>query len=183
MSLRYLFPCQQCQHKFEVVSKQAGQELVCPDCDTVSEAPKLGILKQLEVVDSDTVAEDAKSGGRSGNAGSWKNILFVSGLALAIIAGAAGFALYRFAQSKVIEFDVAGRLEEYESWLDEQPPNNVLRTYVQMDVENTGLPEWVEQPHIGSNKQAAILKNFAYGLFGLASVGVLTLLSSFLVRS
>ena len=177
MSPRYLFPCSQCEHKFELVSKQAGQDLACPDCGAATQAPKLGTLKQLEQVDSGEAPANRIQNSKSG---SWKNLLFVSGLALAILAGAAGFALYRYAQSKVIEFDVAGRVEKYEQWIDEQPPTNVLRTYVQLDTSK-GLPEWVEQPHVGSNKQAAILKNFAYGLFGLAGLGLLTLLGSFLV--
>jgi len=57
----------------------------------------------------------------------------------------------------------------------------VLATYIQMNV-GEGLPEWVEQPHVGENKQAAILKNVAYGLFGLASLGLLALIGSFGMR-
>lgn len=180
MSPRYLFPCPNCDHKFEVVSKQAGQELACPDCDKAVEAPKLGTLKQLETVGAGQ--ESAKvSSGTHGNSGGWKNIVFVGGLAVAIIAGSAGFALYSFAQSKVVEFDLAGNIEEYETWIDEQPPTGVLGSYIQMGVDQ-GLPEWVEAPHVGANKQAAILKNVAYGLFGLASLGLMTLIGSFMMR-
>lgn len=180
MSLRYLFPCSKCEHKFELVSKQAGQDLVCPSCGATGQAPKLGTLKQLERVGQESDSQLPAQQTQNSSSGSWKNVLFVSGLALAILAGAAGFALYNYAQSKVVVFDVEGRLEQVEKWIDEQPPTGILGTYVNMDVSQ-GLPEWVEQPHVGSNKQAAILKNFAYGLFGLASLGLLTLLGSFLM--
>ena len=180
MALHYLYPCPNCEHKFELVQKQAGQELLCPSCETTISVPKLGILKQLEPVNSASDSNSATNPNRDSNPRSWRNALFVSGLALAVLAGAAGFGLYHFAQSKVIEFDVEGRLAEVDKWIDEQPPTNVLGTYVTMDV-GKGLPEWVEQPHIGSNKQAAILKNFAFGLLGLSAIGLLTLVSSFLV--
>ena len=180
MSLRYLFPCSNCQYKFELESKQAGQDLVCPSCEATVLAPKLGTLKQLEPVDSLSDSGHRSNQTKDSNSRSLRNLLFVSGLALAVLAGAAGLALYQFAQSKVIEFDVEGRLAEVEKWVDEQPPANILGTFVTMDV-GKGLPEWVEQPHIGSNKQAAILKNFAYGLFGLSALGLLTLVGSFLV--
>ena len=182
MSPRYLFPCPNCDHKFELVSKQAGQELACPDCSNAVEAPKLGTLKQLELAESGQEGGDHSSGGRNGNSGSLKNLVFVGGLALAIIAGAAGLALYQYAKSKVVEFDLAGNLEEYETWIDEQPPTGVLGSYVEMGTSQ-GLPEWVEQPHVGENKQAAILKKVAYGLFGLASLGLLTLIGSFMMRT
>jgi len=182
MSLRYLFPCSQCEHKFELVTKQAGQELTCPSCGASNQAPKLGTLKQLELADSTDNASKAGRRNQNASSGSWRNVIFVTGLALAIIAGAAGFALFRFAQSKVVEFDVAGNLEEYNQWLDEQSAPIVLGIYVEAN-SSEGLPEWIEAPHVGSNKQAAILKNFAYGLFGLASLGLLTLLGSFLVPS
>ena len=180
MSLRYLFPCSNCQYKFELESKQAGQDLVCPSCEATVLAPKLGTLKQLEPVDSLSDSEHRSNQTKDSNSRSLRNLLFVSGLALAVLAGAAGLALYQFAQSKVVEFDVEGRLAEFETSIDELPPTVVLQTYVGMNVDK-GLPEWVEAPHVGSNKQAVILKNFAYGLFGLSLLGLLTLACSFLV--
>ncbi len=180
MSLRYLFPCTDCEFKFELVSRQAGQELVCPDCGNATQAPKLGTLKKLELAESASEVSDFRANRQNSNTGGWKNILFVSGLALAIIAGVAGFSLYRFAQSKIVEFDVEREIEKFEEWIDENPPTSVLGTYVQMEV-GKGLPEWQELPHIGENKQAAILKKFAYGLFGLSGLGLLTLIGSFLI--
>jgi len=84
MSPRYLFPCPDCGHNFELVSKQAGQELVCSDCSNSTEAPKLGTLKQLETVSAGQA--NASSAARNGSSGGWKNIVFVGGLALAMIA-------------------------------------------------------------------------------------------------
>ena len=45
-----------------------------------------------------------------------------------------------------------------------------------------GLGEWTEPIYARYNKQSEILKNFAYGLLGLAGLGVITLLASFAMK-
>jgi len=175
MSLRYLFPCSKCEHKFELVPKQAGQDLVCPNCDNEIVAPKLGSLRQLETVgDPDTAKADVNSG--SG----WKNILFVCGLGMAILAGASGYFLYQYAGNKITIFDVDKSMDSFDQMADEQTPASLIEYYQLMNVPG-GLGEWQEQPHVGGNKQAAILMNVAYGLFGLACLGLLMLVGSFVM--
>ena len=108
--------------------------MVCPSCEATVLAPKLGTLKQLEPVDSLSDSGHRSNQTKDSNSRSLRNLLFVSGLALAVLAGAAGLALYQFAQSKVVEFDVEGRLAEFETSIDELPPTVVLQTYVGMNL-------------------------------------------------
>jgi len=177
MSPRYLFPCRNCDYEFELVTKQAGQSLTCPQCQNDCEAPKLGALRQLESVGGEVTSSTS----RSGSGSSLRNILFVSGLSLAVLAGVAGYFLYQHAQSMISVFDVEEVLADFNELADQQKASQLIRYYDQMDIPK-GLPEWQEQVHVGQNKQANILTNVAYGLFGLAGIGLLMLFGSFLVR-
>jgi hypothetical protein len=172
MSLRYLFPCQNCDHVFELVSKQAGQDLKCPKCEATSSAPKLGSLRQLSVV-----GEEEPVPASAANAGA-KNSLFVFGLALTILFGAAGIGLYQYADKMITEIDIDQKMEQVDDWLDGLPPSDVVAMFEAMQVDK-GLGDWQEQPYVGDTRQGTILKNFSYGLMGLAGVGVLLVIGSF----
>jgi hypothetical protein len=171
MSLRYQFPCENCDHVFELVSRQAGQELKCPECEATSSAPKLGELRQLETIGSDDSLPASKSRGGA------KNILFASGLALAILAGAAGIGLYQYANSMITEFDIDKTMQSVDEWFDAAPPSDVVAAFEGMQVDQ-GLGDWQEQPIVGDNRQGAILRNVSYGLLGLAGVGLLLMIGS-----
>ncbi|MDG1875471.1 MAG: hypothetical protein P8J27_16285, partial [Mariniblastus sp.] len=121
MSLRYLFPCPQCGNEFELVSKQAGQQLVCAKCGSPTVAPKLGSLRQLE-----TLGQEANISANSGSGG-LRNLLFVCGLGLAILAGIGGYFLYQYAESKITEFDVNKTMDTFDVWADDQPPSVVAQ--------------------------------------------------------
>ena len=179
MSLRFLFPCPNCDAKFELVTKQAGQSLTCPSCDNKTEAPKLGLLRQLETVGEAPASSNrrAQTGAASG---SWKNLLFVCGLGLAILAGTAGYFLYKHAQSRTVQLDIEKAIKSVEDEVDQASPARLMQMYESLGVEK-GLGDWVEQPYVGENKQAQILKNIAYGLFAVAGIGLFTLLISFVV--
>lgn len=172
MSLRYLFPCQNCDHVFELVSKQAGQDLKCPNCQATSSAPKLGSLRQLSVVGEDELAPSSAANGGA------KNSLFVFGLALAILFGAAGIGLYQYANSLITEINIDQKMEDMDKWLDGIPPSDVVAMFEAMQVDK-GLGDWQEQPYVGDTRQGTILKNFSYGLMGLAGVGLLLVIGSF----
>jgi len=173
MSLRYLFPCKNCDQVFELVARQAGQDLKCPKCETISSAPKLGSLRQLETVGgTESNPADAASGGA-------RNSMFVIGLALAILAGAAGIGLYQYGASMINEFDIYQVAENFDEWMDDRSPAEIVAVYQGMDVES-GLGDWEEQPHVGSNRQGKILQNASYGLMGLSGIGLLLLIGSFL---
>lgn len=173
MSLRYLFPCGNCDHVFELVAKQAGQDLKCPDCAVVSSAPKLGSLRQLE-----TTGDSDPTSGRSANGGA-KNGLFVVGLALAIFAGAAAVGLYQYGGSMINEFDIHQVVDNFDQWMDDRSPAEVVAVYEGLNIDE-GLGDWEEQPHVGNNRQGKILQNVSYGLMGLSGIGVLLLVGSLL---
>lgn len=105
--------------------------------------------------------------------------MFVSGLGLAILAGVAGFFLYKHAQSRYTVFDIEDGIAMMESELDEVPPATVLKYYDVLNVDN-GLGDWAEQPYVGENNQATILMNVSYGLFGLAGIGLILMIGGFL---
>ncbi len=175
MSARYLFPCPSCNdHQFELVTKQAGQDLTCPKCKAIIEAPKLGILRTLESIGGDSISAKP-SGGRT------KNLLFVGGLALAILAGSAGAWVYQYGRSMRSDLDIAAKLQEFDEWADGLTPYEVVSMFQYMDVDK-GLGDWKEQETIGMDRQGKILQNFSYGLMGLAGIGALGLLSSFFMK-
>lgn len=173
MSLRYKLPCPSCDHVFELVTKQAGQELTCPSCKAVHTAPKLGTLRQLETVGTAGTEKSANP-----NLGRTKNSLFVAGLAIALIAGAAAFGLFRYGQSMLVEYDVDAIADSFDSWMDERKPSEVVGVLQQLQLEE-GLGDWNEQPHVASNRQGTILVNTSYGLMGLSGMGLVLLISSF----
>jgi hypothetical protein len=157
---------------FELVAKQAGQELKCPQCETSCPAPKLGSLRQLETIGgAEPSSQEAASGGA-------RNGLFVAGLALAIFAGAAGVGLFQYGSSMIVKFDVVQEIDSFDEWMDDRPPAEVVAVYEAMDVER-GLGDWVEQPHVGSTRQGRILQFASYGLMGLAGVGLSLVIGSF----
>ena len=175
MSRRYLFPCEYCEHQFELVATQAGQELECPQCHHRSEAPILGKLRQLESVD-DLMPRSVKRD----SIGGLKNYLFAGGLAIAILAGSAGAWVYQYGSSMINEYDLTELMDEFDARVDELSPAQVIGLYETMNV-GEGLGEWREPPRVGATKQGKILQKFSYGLLGLSGLGLLTLFSSFLV--
>ena len=170
MSARYLFPCPSCEHQIELVTKQAGQDLTCSQCNSAIEAPKLGILRNLELVGGQT-----KSSGASGSR--TENWLFVGGLALAILAGAAGAFVYNYGSGMRSDFDLDSRLVEFDRWADELTTFEVVATFERMQVDK-GLGDWQELEETKSDNQGKILQTFSYGLMGLAGAGVLMLVTS-----
>lgn len=176
MSLRYLFPCPECDHQLEVTPRQAGQDLTCPQCSHSIEAPKLGKMKQLEVLGATQNRAVSKSGG------SLRNMLFVVGLLIAIVGGAGGYFVYQYADSLIFEIDYEEEEEKFNAEVDMLTPGQVVALYDEMNIE-AGLGEWYEPNFVRYNIEGGHLKKFAYGLFGLAGLGVVCLIASFLIRS
>ncbi|MFK7769447.1 MAG: hypothetical protein AB8B55_19695 [Mariniblastus sp.] len=174
MSARYLLPCptSKCEYQFELVTKQAGQDLKCPKCDSDVEAPKLGVLRTLEMI-----GEVKTSKSSSGT----KNWLFAGGLALAILAGSAGGWLYNYGSGMRSDLDIKAELVKFDEWADELTPYQVVTVFRFMDVEK-GLGDWKEQDSIRYDSQGKILQGFSYGLMGIAGAGVLMLLCSFFMK-
>lgn len=176
MSPRYLFPCENCQYSFELVARQAGQNLECPKCKQEMEAPVLGKMRQLELVGDSEAKPSRPESGRG-----LKNYLFVCGLATAILAGAAGGWLYHYSTAMIFDYDVSEIMDEYDIWVDGLSPAQVVDEYENSNVDQ-GLGDWQELPATSSTKQGRILQGFSYGLMALAGVGLLVLLGSFFVR-
>ena len=177
MPIHYLLPCNDCEHQFQLTTSQAGQPLECPQCGTAVDAPKLGTLKQLPTSGESSSKATALSSGDVG----WKRYVFAIGLITAVVAGIAGAALYGYSQSLFTPVDVEGHITLMEQEIDEWSPAQLWHVWHQQGLED-GLGEWAEPKYMGYNKQSEILKMFAFGLLGLAGVGVLTLLSSFAMK-
>ncbi len=176
MPPQYIFPCQNCDHKFTLVPRQSGQELVCPQCNQPAEAPMLGKMKQLELVEGTQVTPPRKS-----SAGSWKNSLFTGGLAIAILFGAGGFSLYRYASWLHSDYDFDEQITTFESEVDAFSQTQVVALYESMNVKD-GLGDWFEPEFIRYNKQAEILLPVSYGMLGLALLGFVSMIGSFFIK-
>lgn len=175
MSPRYLYPCPNCDGAISLATKQAGQRVVCPECQTEVDAPKLGLLRQLEpVADSNSRAVNSSKGGL-------KNWLFVAGLAIAILSGAAGAGLYYYSTGLISRFDIDGSLEHFESEIDQLAESEVVMSFLSLDT-TSGLGEWTEHPAIRDSHQGKILQTVSFCLLGLSGIGLLTLVASFFVR-
>ncbi len=176
MPVHYLLPCPSCDYEFQLLPKQAGQPLVCPQCQATLDAPKLGTLKQLPTDGKN--ASVKPSAGRGG----WKRSLFAIGLLMAVVGGILGVALYWYANSLFTDIQLEERIAYASEQIDQMSPAQLWDLWHQDSFEE-GLGEWVEPRFAGLNKQSAILKNFAYGLLGIAALGVVTLLSSFAAKN
>lgn len=177
MPIHYLLPCNDCEHQFQLTTSQAGQPLECPQCGTAVDAPKLGTLKQLPTSGESSSKATALSSGDAG----WKHSVFAIGLITAVVAGLAGAALYWYSQTLFTSVDVESYITLSEQEIDKWSPAQLWHFWHEQKLED-GLGEWAELEYVGDNKQSEILKMFAFGLLGLAGVGVLTLLSSFAMK-
>ena len=176
MPPQYLLPCSKCDHQIEVVPRQAGQDLVCPQCQQHIEAPMLGKMKQLELVGG---TEPGKRPASSGS--NVRNMLFVAGLLLAIVGGASGYALHKYASNLIYEIDYDAEIEIFDQEVDALSAGLVVELYDAMQIE-AGLGEWYEPNFVRYNTQGGILLKVSYGLLGLGGLGVLLLLGSFFIK-
>lgn len=175
MPPRYLYPCPHCNYTFELATKQAGQSLSCPECQAEFEAPKLGILKTLEV------AANSHPATQNSFAGGIKSSLFVAGLAIAVILGTAGSLLYVYSSKLIGRVDIAKGSEVFNEEVNLYTDSQVVEKFEQMNVSD-GLGEWKEQKVVRYSNQGRILQTTSYGILGLAGVGLMMLIGSFFVR-
>ncbi len=171
MSTRFLYSCPQCDHQIELVATQAGQNIECPDCQLQSEAPKLGLLRQLPVL------EQAQAKSTSGV----KRGLFTIGLAMLVLLGGIGTALYNYASNLIIDPQLDKVFVTVSEELEKQPAPELLDIWSQLEFEK-GIGEWRELGFARYKTQGNILKLISYGLLTLASVGLLMLIGSFLIK-
>ncbi len=175
-SIIYLLPCPQCQHALELQKRQAGQTVSCPQCDHPFEAPRLGEFKRLQ---QSTIHNDAKS--EHGSTSMLKRWLFTVGLAMTVLLGAAGVGVYQFANSIQREIDTDGAWEAYKADIDGLSDAEVYQVAAEYSSQDT-IGEYFQPDLVKSNIQGEILKYIAYGTLSLAGVGLLMLVSSFVVK-
>lgn len=175
MSSRFLFPCPECNYSIELVATQAGQSIECPECNLQIEAPKLGILRQLPVV------EQAQSTKTSRNTG-FKRSLFTAGLAISVILGGIGAALNNYASSLIKDPQLDQVFADMSEQLEQQKAPELLDIWSHMRFEEDAIGEWREMGYARYNTQGTYLKWLSYGLFGIASIGLMMLIGSFMIK-
>lgn len=171
----HIFACPQCNAPMEVATQHAGQSRECPQCHAMVEIPKLGVLKQLPTTEETPTRKQSR---RQGSLRSW---LFSGGLLVAALMGVGGLALQTYART--LYSDVGKFKRNFEATttdsIDAMKDYEVLEWWTEMNTR--GLGEWKEHPGIGYNVQSKILTWIAYGMYGLGGLGLLCLVSSFML--
>ncbi len=171
---RFLYPCPHCDHQVELQTAQAGQDIECPSCQQKLEAPKLGVMRQLPIVGGDA----PKS--KSGNSG-LKRFLFAGGLALAVLLGASGWAIYQYGSRMIIDVNWDEAIGMMEADHENLTGSELLIEFNKMDVSR-GIGEWEEQELTKNRTQGIYLRYFSFALMGGAGIGLLMILASFMVK-
>ena len=179
MANKYLLPCHTCDHQFEVEVGQAGQELTCPRCDSQTMVPTMGQIRKLEMVE--TTAPRVAIPEKTGHQG-LKGWLFAGGLTLFILALAAGIALWFYAESLITRVDVEALVQSAVEPVDQLSPGELWDYWHEMVGTTEALPEWQETVTQGQTRQGEYLLIFAYALFGIAAVGLFSMLASFAIK-
>ncbi|MEL7499348.1 MAG: hypothetical protein AAFN77_17200 [Planctomycetota bacterium] len=161
-------PCPECGQFIEVSPRQSGQSVVCPHCNATTEAPRLGVMKQLDPVGKPAV--NASAGVRPASNG-----VFVAGLFLLVLGLVAGISLNYYANQLIIDYNVEGGMDRLDPYVDELTPAQVALLFDQMNVD-AGLGDWKEQPYVAQTKQGQILKLIAYAFYGLSGIGLIMML-------
>jgi len=181
MAQRYLLPCDSCDHKIEIEPKQAGSEISCPACQATITAPTMGGIKQLEMSQSSGIMVDSKGGTSPGRHYGLKQWLFAGGLLVLVLAAASGFAIWFYADSLVTISDIDAKVTQANQHIPDLPAAQVWDEWD--DLNSAGpLDEWKESIQQGQNKQAAYLKNIAFGFIGIALLGLVSIAFSFMVK-
>jgi hypothetical protein len=136
----------------------------------------LGKMKQLEMVGG---TESAKRSATSGS--KLRNMLFVAGLAMAIIGGATGFFVNKAGNGMIYEIDYDLETKHFNEEVDHLSSAQVVALYDAMNIDS-GLGEWYEPNFVRYNIQGKILQKISYCLFGTGLLGVLLTLGSFAVK-
>lgn len=172
MAQEFLFSCTSCEKDFPVTVKLAGMAYRCPLCDATNDLPGLRQLKQLPVHENAAIATTSRN-----EAQSW---LFSGGLLVAVIAGVCASALLWYANQLFSESLLDERIAFGRTQINTLTPGHLWDAWDGMTED--GLPDWQETFENRYNKQSGHLRNIAYGLFGLAGLGLLAMLGSFFFR-
>jgi hypothetical protein len=175
MAKCYLLPCEKCDHQLKVEARQAGRTLDCPECEASVDVPTFRVMKTLAAEGGDQAKEAVVS-----EPNAFKGILFATGLGIAVVAGAAGWALYNYSSSMQLfkSQDMEQLTQGVSETMDEATVSELWDGWVST-IDRGDLPDWQESQWNRDFKQGTILMNASYGIFGLAGLGVLCFLTSF----
>ncbi len=166
----HLLPCPHCQASLTVSTTQAGDSTVCPNCQATVPIPKLGVLRNLPVAETETDRDPRVRGDVAE-----RSLLFQVGYGLAGLVAAAslliaGFCGIRWAFSEVpatTEQHIANFREE----LSKRTAAELVREYE--DMEKRGIDLGIPFKY----KELAMRKaKWGQDASIAASVGVLALL-------
>lgn len=169
MKSRYLFPCPHCHADVSLTTTQAGQSVQCGSCEALFEAPKLQQIKACPLAEPNLTKAPSHVDSHSGRA------TIVAGLILLIVGGAAGGALYFYANAMVFELDLEDNMTFVTDRVAAMNDAEVYREWYFVEKDGD-LGEWAEAPIMRYRAQGLILKNIAYGLFVVALLGLITAL-------
>lgn len=176
MSKCYQLPCKKCGHPVEVEGRHAGGTVNCPSCEAAVEVPTFRVLKSL------TASEDPTVSAAGGEPNRIKGVLFAVGFGVAVIAGIAGGFLYQYASTMVANTNLdSERIVKEGAAEVEGAPIGALWEYWNTDIEGVELPDWQESSWRRYNRQGRTLTNIAYGILGVAALGLLVMLGSFFI--
>ena len=176
MADTYLLPCPHCNANNGVTVRQAGQQTDCENCGKTIDIPTMGALKQLSRKEESTPEATSIRRGSNRTASS----LFAAGLLLLVIGGAGGFFTLQRANSMIDDTDIESLVLEQNEVFNDMNGFELWDTWDAAVRE--GLGEYQETDFVRNNAQGAILTKVAYGIFGLAGLGVLLIGGSFLFR-
>ncbi len=177
MSQRYLLKCPQCDAGIEIETTQAGQQIQCPSCSSLT---KIGTLREIRQLD--VIVEESPIASRSSAWTPLKRWLFVVGILLFVIGAAVGF--YSWSNGKKLESSVP----KPDTTLD-APTANAIDLLSPADMAKTwdavsesDIAEWNEHPHISTRRRANESLITAYVFFAIAAAGLIMLASALVIK-
>lgn len=170
----YLLSCPNCQTDLRVTPAQAGDQIVCQNCQQQVAIPKLGQLRQLPQVSQ----APAESAGSSRPVGATIAFVAMSLIAVAALLGA-GYNTVRWAMIET-ETTLDSHLERIEREYAEVEPGSMVLEFEDMEAVSLDLAmpypyqrQADEKAKWGFNAMVAggIMLVFATGAFIAASQG------------
>lgn len=175
MAVQYRFPCPTCQHVNQISTTQSGQELNCPACENAFEIPKLQIMRQLALVESELPEVTARS------QSSISRVIFAFGLIVALLGMVAGLAAYFYARQISNDFEFVKGVDYINKQADDIDPVMLYKEWFFVEMQDD-LGEWMESETVRYKTQGKIISFVAYGLLGVGALGFLIMGSSFMFQ-
>ena len=134
----HLLPCTNCQHPLPVPPSQAGDSILCSECQTEVSIPKLGVLRQLPLAEKADEGKSARQKQRDGGVSIVFAALGMIALAGFIVAAFCGIRWVLIPNLKTTDEHVADLRADYA----ERPSAELIREYEQMvgDGIELGVP-------------------------------------------